>query len=239
MDNHLIKLDWDSDFFGYPIGRINARQLNSHNLTQLVNEARAGGFQLLYLFANPADQLSNESAKENKAKLADQKVTFRIVNNKMEFACIDQHIIDYPTQQPSAKLVELSLQSGVYSRYKIDDHFKHNEFEKLYRAWIENSVSKKIADHTFVYIEDGKELGVVTAKLRPEGAQIGIIAVDEHTRGKSIGSKLMNHLLAVLKSKHIPLLDVATQVNNTNACNFYKKLGFEVHTLENIFHIWL
>jgi len=239
MQNKLERLNWDSDFFGYAIGRIRADSLNTDQLNGLIYEAKAAGYRLVYLFVNPGDDVSNHAALECKASLADQKVTFRTDVLKQQDVFEDEHIIDYASETPTEKLVELSLQSGIYSRYKTDPNFIHNEFEKLYLAWIENSVIKKIASHTLVYMEAGNELGVVTAKVTPQLAQIGIIAVDEHTRGKSIGSKLMKHLMAMLKQKDIPLLEVATQLNNTNACNFYKKLGFHAHTTENIYHIWL
>ncbi|MCW5916448.1 MAG: GNAT family N-acetyltransferase [Ferruginibacter sp.] len=239
MENHVTILDWDSDFFGYQIGRINANALNEIRLKGLIEEAKADGYKLIYLFTSPSDEIANAAASTVGAKLVDQKVTFRILNPEMTGVNEKEHIADYPSDEPSPKLIELSLQSGIYSRYKIDKNFKQHEFERLYRAWIENSVNKKIVNRSFVFVEDGEELGVVTAMIKPEGAHIGIIAVDEHARGKSIGSRLMKHLMFELKDKGIPLLDVATQVNNESACNFYKKLGFKEHTLDNIYHIWL
>lgn len=239
MVNQLEKATWDTDFFGYPIGRIRARQLDVPQLNGLIKMAGGEHYRLVYLFVNPDDEVLNQAAQQFGATLVDQKVTFRTVIANQEDVLEDQHIIDYSAESPSKKLIELSLQSGIYSRYKTDPNFKNGEFEKLYLAWIENSVNKKIASHTFVYMEDGDELGVVTAQVQPELAQIGIIAVDEHARGKAIGSKLMKHLMDGLKKNNVPLLDVATQINNTNACNFYKKLGFHQHTLVNIYHIWL
>lgn len=239
MINQLEQATWDSDFFDYKIGRIHAGNMNSEILRMQIAQANAEGYKLIYLFADPEDVLSNTSAKDFGAKLVDQKVTFRIKVEDAVDAGINEHIKDYETGYPSEKLIDLSLQSGLYSRYKIDENFRNREFERLYLAWIENSMNKKIADHTFVYVEDGKELGVVTVKIKPELAQIGIIAVDESTRGKSIGSKLMKQVIAVVKKKQVPLLDVATQIDNTNACNFYKKLGFHANVLENVYHIWL
>lgn len=239
MINQLEQAAWDTDFFGYKIGRIHARNMNRELLKEQKDLAKNDGYKLIYLFADPDDSLSNTSANEVKAKLVDQKVTFRIKVDEATDAESNEQIKDYETGYPSEKLIDLSLQSGLYSRYKMDENFRNREFERLYLAWIENSMNKKIADHTFVYVEDGKELGVVTVKIKPELAQIGIIAVDEGTRGKSIGSKLMKQVISVVQEKHVPLLDVATQIDNTNACNFYKKLGFHANVLENVYHIWL
>jgi len=237
MQNQLYRLNWDSEFFGYPIAQINAVALENDSLHELINQA-ASSYKLIYLFTSPDDRISNDAALSANANLVDQKVTFRISLSTATGAIKDHHIIDYSLDHPSQKLIDLSLQSGIYSRFKTDPNFRNHEFEKLYLAWIENSVNKKIADHTLVYVEDGNELGVVTAKLSPDIAQIGVIAVDEHTRGKSIGSKLMLHLMKILQEKKVPILDVATQLENNSACHFYQKLGFDINTVKNIYHIW-
>ncbi len=239
MTNQLEQATWDSDFFGYKIGRIHADNMQAADLQVQIEQAKNNGYSLIYLFVDPDDNLSNTAARENGARLVDRKITFRICVNDAMAAGKDMHIKDYEPGYPSDKLIDLSLQSGLYSRYKIDAHFKNREFERLYLAWIENSLTRKIADHTFVYVEDEKELGVVTVRIKPDLAQIGIIAVDESARGKSIGSKLMNQVIAVVREKEVAMLDVATQTDNINACNFYKKLGFHANHRENVYHIWL
>jgi dTDP-4-amino-4,6-dideoxy-D-galactose acyltransferase len=42
-----------------------------------------------------------------------------------------------------------------------------------------------------------------------------------------------------MSEKNIHLLDVATQLNNADACKFYERLGFNITRTENIYHIWL
>ena len=239
MANSLEILEWDSSFFGYPVARITAHEITEDKLTALVAEAKKSSTRLVYLFTDPADTVSTHSAKSIHAKLVDQKITYHIYIKNVDAATVDAHIEEFEGEHPTAKLVDLSLQSGLYSRYKIDTEFKNKEFERMYLAWIENSVNKKIADHIFVYMEDGKELGFVTLKARSNNAQIGLIAVDESSRGKAIGKKLVAAVIIKLQNKNIPELDVATQIDNADACNFYEKVGFKGIKTENIYHIWL
>ena len=103
------------------------------------------------------DDVSKLTATNNVARLVDQKITFHIKINPYFISIIDSHIEQFEHNFPSEQLINLSIQSGLYSRYKIDPDFKNNEFENLYLAWIENSVNKKIADHTFVKKEDGED----------------------------------------------------------------------------------
>jgi len=237
MANSLEILEWDSSFFGYPVGKITASAITTTELAALIIAAKNQHIKLLYLFTDPADATSTGAATANAAKLVDQKITFHTKINAA--VTVDSHIEQYEAPVPSEQLISLSMQSGLYSRYKIDPGFKNNEFERLYLAWIENSVNKKIADHTFVYKENDQVLGFVTLKARNNTGQIGLIAVDENSRGKSIGKKLIAAVMNILFEKNIPDLDVATQIDNEDACNFYKKVGFAGIKTENIYHIWL
>lgn len=239
MSNLLEILEWDSSFFGYKIAKIIAKNISVEKLTALIRQAEMEGVKLLYLFTDPADEISVNTANVTGAKLVDQKVTFHKKIDDSEVSILDDHIELYEKEIPSGQLVNLSMQSGLYSRYKTDPGFKNNEFEKLYLAWIENSVNKKIADYTFVYIENGKELGFVTLKVKDTLGQIGLIAVDEGSRGKAIGKKLISAVIQKLGQKKISDLEVATQTDNVDACNFYKKTGFNVSRTENIYHIWI
>ena len=223
MNNLLKTLEWDSSFFGYPVAKIIAEKISVENLNTQINEARNNGTRLLYLFTDPQDTVSTHAANVAGAKLVDQKITFHIKINASVVSAADDHIEPFESDYPTAQLINLSVQSGLYSRYKIDPGFKNNEFERLYLAWIENSVNKKIADHTFVYKEDGVELGFVTLKARDHYGQIGLIAVDESSRGKSIGRKLIAAVINLLYEKNITELDVATQIDNEKPVIFIRK----------------
>ena len=239
MSNILEVLEWDSSFFGYVVAKIKAEQITVENLTALIGQAENRGTRLIYLFTDPVDEVSVHAANTTGAILVDQKLTFHKKIHAADVPVVDDRIELFNEDYPSEQLVNLSIQSGLYSRYKIDPGFKNNEFEKLYVAWIENSVNKKIADYTFVYKEEGKILGFVTLKIKDSFGQIGLIAVDESSRGKSIGKKLTAAVINQLIQDKIPDLEVATQVDNVDACNFYKKVGFTGIKTENIYHIWL
>jgi len=236
--NSLEILEWDSSFFGYKVGKSTAREISPFLMNNLVEQAGRQGVRLLYVFMNANDYVSQGSAHAVGGKLVDNKVTFNLQIKDREFGN-DGHIGEFMHDYPSDKLIQLALQSGLYSRYKIDRNFKKNEFEKLYTEWIVNSVNKKLADYTLVYRDRGEELGFVTLKLNDKYGQIGLIAVDKSHRGKSIGKKLIFAGINLVKSKGIKNLQVPTQKSNTGACRFYLNIGFEEIETESIYHIWL
>ena len=62
----IEKLIWDSDFFGYPVGRINIESVQNTDFEHL--QFLSKDFQLVYIF-------SNEALTDERFQLVDEKVT--------------------------------------------------------------------------------------------------------------------------------------------------------------------
>ncbi|TAG85565.1 MAG: hypothetical protein EAZ20_14805, partial [Bacteroidetes bacterium] len=161
-------LSWDTDFFGYKVGKIIN---NKTDIYQIITEAKKEKYTLLYGFLNPNDIFQNEIYQKNNGFLADEKITFlqnvpniNPQNNPTE---IYKRENLYENKNESEDLISLALQSGEFSRFKIDKNFeqenlKQHTFEKLYTIWIENSVNKKIAKNVIIQQENQKIVGVLT-----------------------------------------------------------------------------
>jgi dTDP-4-amino-4,6-dideoxy-D-galactose acyltransferase len=239
MYNVCNILEWDSQFFGYKIGAIHTQNLKLDELDKIIRELKEQDYRLAYCFANPDDEISNSSLKSVSRLLVDQKVTFSIgideVNNFTRCTYIKPFNLKFATE----KLKSLALQSGIYSRYRIDPNFTNNEFEKLYIEWIEKSVKKVIAKEVLVYYENEDEKGLITLGLKNNIGSIGLLVVDEKERGKSIGKKLVQEALLYFKENKIDIVEVVTQLDNKSACGFYKSMGFETKSIVNIYHLWI
>jgi dTDP-4-amino-4,6-dideoxy-D-galactose acyltransferase len=239
MHNIYKILDWDSQFFGYKIAAIQAIDLELNELNKIIRELENQRIKLVYCFVNPNDEISNTSIESVSGLLVDEKITFfkRIsdADNFSDSEFIKPYSLDYASE----KLKSVALQSGIYSRFKIDPNFRNNEFEKLYLEWIEKSVQKEIAEEVLVYSENEEEQGLITLGLKENTGSIGLLAVDEKERGKSIGKKLVQSALLYFKEKKVDIVEVITQIGNKGACGFYKSTGFEVKSLMNIYHLWI
>lgn len=227
----LKELEWDSSFFGYPIAKVTIvnNQFDFHQFEQC-----AIRYKLLYVF-------SKEKLTHSNLKLVDQKVEYAqditqrnnllsLTNNIKEF---DTHIHDIE------ELVSLALESGIYSRFKIDDNFKNNEYYRLYKEWTLNSINYNLAFTVQVYVEENKILGFLTlSKLSETTADIGLVAVHKEARGKGVATKLINKAIDIAKEKGFEKLRVVTQSNNKPACNLYLKAGFKPINKTFIYHYW-
>ena len=137
------------------------------------------------------------------------------------------------------ELLDLAFLSGNLSRFKVDSNFSNNEFEKLYKEWVNNSINKKIAFKTFVKTVQKKVVGFITlGEKDADTAKIGLIAVNEMFQGKRIASKLIKSCEIISKQNKYAGLEVSTQFSNNQAMAFYKKNDFEINKITYIYHLW-
>lgn len=233
-------LDWDSKIFEYKVAKISASNLKANELKKILLKLISKNVRLVYWFVNPTDAISNQAARENNGFLVDNKITYTLNLYDYPLEKINYKLLRSYLHKPLNKNIEsLALQSGIYSRFKLDKNFTHNEFGKLYKEWIRRSLTEEIAKDVIVYLDKNIEKGLVTLELKGEYGNIGLISVDKKYQGKSIGKLLVNVALTKFKALGITRVKVATQKNNIIACKFYEKFGFTQEGTQNIYHFWL
>jgi len=226
----IIQLKWDTDFFGYKVGKL---LLNDNNLDEnlLINN----DFKLIYLFSN--EPLSEDLVKKHNLFLSDEKIDLitnvsNLTDNKFENEnLVELNILD-------DNLLDLTFQSGHFSRFKIDSNFKNNEFETLYTAWIEQSISHKNADKVIGFSINNKVVGFITFVLKNNMFDIGLIAVNEQHRSLKIGKQLLAYVFNYSLSKKVDFVTVTTQNKNQGALKFYLQNGFSINQTTYIYHLW-
>jgi len=232
-------LPWDSKTFGYTVASIEQTTRTKKELAAIIADLKEHQVHLAYWMIDPEDRESVAAASINGGFLADQKVTFvRAVGDEL-VQDDDNGIVSYLHRELNDRVLSLALQSGVYSRYKVDPHFVKGEFETLYRAWIEKSLRGDIAEDVLV-CEEGKGVaGLITVGTKNGRGDIGILSVDENFRGKAIGSRLVQAALSHFHARGHASCQVVTQKGNEGACRFYRKCGFEEERTWNVYHFWL
>ncbi|MBD2752573.1 GNAT family N-acetyltransferase [Spirosoma sp. BT704] len=239
MVSDLQILPWDTRFFGYTVGRIDMLSYDEIELETLVEKAWQQGVKLLYVFTDNATELSPNIVDTYTGYLVDTKITYRYEVGQDESVAAFGPIEIFSAGQDVAQLYELAYQSGDYSRFKVDAIVGEENFKRLYRQWIDNSVSGQAADDTFVYVVDKAIQGFITVQKKPTVATIGLLATDKSVRGRGVGSALLNYVKHDLRASSAIHLDVATQKKNIVACRFYERNGFTVKSEVNVSHIWL
>jgi len=225
----IKKLEWDSDFFGYNVGQviINADELINENA--LVTAAKK--FKVVYVVSDTVVNFKSE-----KLKLVDIKTTL-IKTALIQEDCFHNSLNEYADEE-NGKLQNLALQSGAYSRFKTDINFVNNEFEKLYIKWVNDSIDKINADLIIVFKDADGCKGFITLKYESDFSEIGLLAVDEQSRGKGIGLSLLCYANNITKNRGLKKMLVTTQFENQAAVRLYEKAGYKIFSKKYIYHLW-
>jgi dTDP-4-amino-4,6-dideoxy-D-galactose acyltransferase len=238
----LTPLKWDSEFFGFRVGRINLDDFEKNHKFKVLENISKSDYQLIYIFCSPENELGNAFSMQLAGNPIDIKMDYAKPVSKIPFALAD-HIISIVAPPISSAdinaLYRLALKSAHVSRFILDDRIDRSKAQLLYKLWVDNSLSGEIADAVYCARQGDKIIGFVTICLEPnDSARIGLIAVDDVARGTGLGRALMATAIAWADQHGAKTLYVATQVANTGACAFYEKLGFTLDSRINIYHFW-
>lgn len=234
MKQIFLKLNWDSNFFNFIVGKITGpinKKQDIINVDYLIQKNKS---KLSYYSSHI--ELATFEIKNLNIILVDKKITYvKVINPNLE---INKSISTLGNIPPNEKLINLAIQSGIYSRFKVDKNISKDKFEEMYRLWMINSLSRKIANEVFAFNENNEIAGFVTLGEKNNRADIGIIAVDNQFRGNGIGKKLMMSAEKWFSNSGYKSIQVVTQGNNVPACKLYEKCGYTIESVEYFYHIW-
>lgn len=223
----IEKLAWDSEFFGFNVGKFTALKGESIDFYGLLSKSKSENYRLIYLFSE--DAISGDIAP------VDVKIVYSmsIENEGTHYETLSE------VQKAANSIYSLAYRSGTHSRFRLDKNFEKGKFEELYNIWVENSLSGKFADKVYKYEVNGEIVAFVTVAIKDFVATIGLIAVSENYGRRGIGSKLINAVKSYAIERGCKTLNVATQQDNIEACMFYEKNGFSLYSKTYIYHLWL
>lgn len=230
---NVKRLDWDSDFFGLRIGRVDiASEEESMMLASQANSLKES-FDLIYIFARHGLAFHGYDAK-----LVDEKTVYTL----SDLPCLGEEnnvIVWDRARGMTNDLLHLALVSGQYSRFRLDNRFPAGSYERLYSRWIEQSVNQALATEVFCYMVEDVPRGLVTLDRKNGTGTIGLVAIHENFQHRGIGSAMLQYVIAYSKKKQVNHLVVATQLENRPACKLYEKSGFKVQSITDVWHWWL
>lgn len=216
----IIPLPFDTELFGYPVGKTTI--FGDWKESMFLEEAKV--FQLAYIFSE-----KELCFKSSEIILADTKLTFE---KELDTSRECEDLISRYQGNWDKRLLYLALESGRFSRFKVDSRLAHGEFEKLYGSW----VLKAWENQTLIVAADYS--GFISYSTDTSSAQIGLIAVDACQQGKGIGKLLVQSAERKAKSEAARVMKIATQANNSAAVRLYEKLGYALVERVLVYHYW-
>jgi len=230
-------LDWDSNFLGFQVGRLNADLLTVRQLQEQLGLGRAAGYRLLYWSVSPSDFESIASAQATSAFLADHKI--RLVQSvKVGTMHLPDRI--YPVMTATEHLQALAVQASEYSRFRVDPSFDLGVADQLYAEWLRQALKQNLMHDVLVYQAHANvpPTGVLILRNMEARIEITMIAVDKACRGQGIGSLLIEAARRYTRAQNLASLQVVTQGINP-ARRLYEREGFRLEHEEYLYHLWL
>lgn len=235
MDTAHEILEWDSAFFGFPVIKVYDNEVSERDLSEYLSALKNKARLVYYVSSHKIE--SSTLLKKFNGLFVDEKTTF--FKEARPSTIADAHIQEYKEGMNIKDLLSLGVESGIYSRFKIDPNISITKYEELYKEWVINSVSHKLADKVYVYILENQIAGMVTLGVKNNRADIGIVAVKASFRGRGIGRALLKSADAFSNEKNLSSIQVVTQGANVPAMALYKSEGYSVGKIAYFYHFWL
>lgn len=245
MSYSVNLIEWESRFYGFPIGGIDLPANFSQGTLDETLRLAKERFRLVVLTVrgNGPQELSTPAA----LSICYDR---RFVMKKpvpMNVPSLDPHVKAYKSAFCSKWLERLAVQSGVMSRFKRDPELSM-QYERLFLTWINYSVSGELADSIWTWKEGKKDVGLVTIRcakrIHPETkdqereGRVGMLAVDSEYRRRGIGRQLFEACDFWCSSLSIPTVTIVADKENGETVALCEKIGYEIAFEESVYHYW-
>ncbi len=235
MDPVCELLPWDSELFGFRVARTALARPAADDVAAMIGWCGEQGVRCLYHQADP-DFTAGLAAVSAEG--------FQLIDIRHELEAADIARCREPAgssrvREASAEdrddLVRLVRASFVQSRFSKDAGFPPERVADLYEAWLVRALD---AGWVLVAFGDTGVSGVVTLEPDGETGRIGLLAVDEGSRGESLGAALVRGAVSLASDNGFRSVGVVTQGSNIAALRTYEGEGFETSRVSLWYHRW-
>lgn len=227
MNIVIEKLDWDSQFFGFEVGRLNWEDGKTIPWTKIQSIMR--NYSLCYVFSNQEVSTSGNSIYHSK-RIAYKKTGLASI--KLDTQLISQLF------ESNSEVEKLAVEAGRYSRFKKDHRMPSDAVEKMYHVWLNNCFVDSAENQCWVYKIDDVSVGLICSSFKNDTCHITLLAVHPEYRNQGIASSLLQKVEQVAFDLEISSMTISSQGANEEANQLYLKKGFQKVVEQNIYHLW-
>jgi len=229
-------LNWDSDFFGKRIARIQSRCLTADEAKGVDLWCRTQHIDCVYYLADGANTDSSTQAEKHGFHLVDLRVTF-----SRDLTC-DLPTAVYEDLREAGEgdllhLKKMTRENHTISRFFADTHFDPKRSAEMYEVWIENDFRRENGQ-LWVKVVNDLAVAYTSVTLHGKNAEIGLVGVDAGHRRKGYGAETVNWTLQRLAEAGMSSVEVVTQGRNIAAQVLYEKCGFVTKSFDLWYHKW-
>ena len=223
--------EFDSELLKRSVARAEVNGLTADLLEQLQNEQVERGMEVVLIRDTGLDFSILHTLPWNVLRLSDIKVL--LSTNELPPKSYHR---DGLTLSQELRLADLRPLNAMVSQIaELSQYRKFFGTEvslKLYKKWLENSLSGDVADYCYVVRrdDDHEPVAFVASKMEGRVAEATLVAVGARFKGIGIGQFLLLNVLHSLGVAGADSCIVASQISNHSALSFYNSLGFRFHS---------
>ena len=231
-------LDWDSDFWSFPIGKLEGSLLRESEAENVLDWCKANEIRCLYFAAEGSDAQTLQRAHEAGFRFVDIRVDLECdAARVIESSLSENSLVRAVTDADLESLKAIARSAHQDTRFFKDLNFDRAKCAMLYEKWIERDFEFA---QVLGFFPDNRAVagGYVTLAKEGESARIGLIAVAESLRGRGGGRMLLDAAMSAAAELGAKKIRVATQGTNVAALKLYEKAGFRACDVKIWFHRW-
>jgi dTDP-4-amino-4,6-dideoxy-D-galactose acyltransferase len=230
-------LEWDSNFFGVRIARLNASRLDEETLASALQWCNSNRIDCLYFLADADHAMTPILAEKNGFHLTDVRVTYeRPLAQNETFPA--HGTIRLAREQDLPTLREIARNTHRDTRFYFDGRFDRDKCDQFYATWVENSL-RGFAQAVLVAEVAGIPAAYLTCHLKANESQIGLLGVGAQHQGRGLGTKLVQQFFSWSREHNAQRATVVTQGRNLAAQRLYQRNSFVTASLQLWYHRWL
>jgi len=237
-------LEWDSDFFGFPVARIPRGELTPELWRRVYSWGRSQGVRCLYYEAEAGDLRSIAMASSAGFNLVDVRIGMeRLLIPAGEETDKDRleapgRLLIRPADQSDVQAVAaMARDVAGMSRFSVDERFPRGAAADLYVRWVKKGIEVP-AWGLLVGALASEIAGFVVCERGTQGGRIVLVAVGPDYRCQGVGTSIVGAGIAWFREQGCEVAKVATQAGNIPALRLYQKVGFRPECVSLLFHRW-
>jgi dTDP-4-amino-4,6-dideoxy-D-galactose acyltransferase len=219
-------LDWDTEFFGFPIARVLERRLDEPTADAIDAWCAAHGIRCLYFLADPEDRGTARIASERGFRHVDDRVLLTHTLEGLD-GTGERAEIRAARREDVERLTEIASVSHTDTRFFADPGFPRDRCAEMYERWVANAVADQCRP-VHVPVIEGRPVGYQV--IQPPGdervGRLEILAIAEEARGEGIASQLLRDSLGWLAEHGADSVATITQGRNTASLEVHRRVGF-------------
>jgi RimJ/RimL family protein N-acetyltransferase len=231
-------LDWDSEQFGIPAGRVEsldasgsyaqARAAKRELLASVLDQCRAAGIRHLSARVDSGNLTTIHALEEAGFELIDGIQTFVLTLNGNHPSAPPRTRLFEPKDLP--EVLEIGRTAFIFDRFHADPTLPSTVADQVNASWTRSCCLGTAADAVVVAEEDGRIASYVTCRAdrRAGNGIIILVATAAWARGRGAARRASSAALHWFAEQGLGTVEVGTQLRNIPAARLYESLGFRL-----------